>query len=325
MATRERTRKPGGRAARAGLALALLAGLAPLSARAQQPDGPPSSLQAAPPAVLLPPSPVPGPGAEAVPAAGPDGSATGPVTGPLGWSFYATSGPIFPVGGGFQDRLNTGWTTQIGAREALTCPGSFVLFSELAAEYTTEPARNGQVESTDVVATIANGPTMRLVGFHQTEFRELQHLGLHGGLGWTYCPDLFDGPDGGLIPGDGRLFLIGRFGADGGLTHAIVHEDVTTSGRNQLIAFEVANGNIGESHPTNFNDLVRTHNPYFGVYATLGVGVTWKDASLWSVPLGDVSVAAEVQLAYQWDDIGQFEPQATYFTVSPLLTLGFAF
>jgi hypothetical protein len=308
-----------------GLALALLAGLTPLPVGAQAPELPPPSAQTAPAAPLLVPAPVPGVGAGVGPVAGPAAGPDGPVTGPLGWSFYASTGPVFPVAAGFQDRLNMGWTVQVGAREALTCPGSFMVFSELAGEYTTEPARNGQVENTDVIATIAGGASMLLSGFHRTELRELQHLGLHGGLGWTYVPGLFDEPDGGLMAGDGRLFLIGRFGADGGLTHAIVHEDVTTSGRNDLIAFEVVNGNRQGTRPTALNDLVRTHNPYVGLYATLGVGMTWKDASLGSVPLGDVSVAAEVQLGYQWDDIGQFEPNATTLTLSPLLTLAFAF
>lgn len=314
MANLERTRKPGKGVARLGLALALLAGLGPLPAWAQAPETPPAL-----PAAPTPPTPVPGVGVgmppDGAPVAGPDEPLAGPVTGPLGWSFYATTGPIFPVAGGFQDRLDMGWTTQVGAREALTCPGPFMLFAEFAGEYTTQPARKGQVESTDVIASLSTGPGMVLSGFNRTEFRELQHLGFHGGLGWTYTPTWFDALSSGMLPADSRLFLIGRVGADGGATHAIFRESSTVTGRNDLIAFEVEQGNAAGTHPTRFTDLVRSHNPYFGFYATLGVGMTWNN----------LAVSAEVQLGYQWDDLGQFEPEATALTVSPLLTLSYSF
>jgi hypothetical protein len=70
---------------------------------------------------------------------------------------------------------------------------------------------------------------------------------------------------------------------------------------------------------------VESHEPYIGVFATWGVGLAHCHPSVYGIPLGDVSLAAEIEVGYEWNNLGQYEHSATLLSVSPKLTLGFSF
>jgi hypothetical protein len=328
MATLERTRKPGSPPAGTcpALALAVLISLAPFPARAQEPGGlpPPGQTPAVGAAEALGAPPPPGlaPPAAPGPACCP-GAAGGPA--PDEWSVFIESGPVFPVSGGFQHQLDMGWTVDIGAREVVCGSAHAAFFTELAGEYETLPAREGDVRSTDVTAELPNGRTRLLSGFHRTRLVEVDHLGVEGALGLTWDPGLFDAPGDGPDSPDRRLFLISRVGLHGGATHAVFHETPTAKGLRELRAFEAPTKNRATLAGLRLFDPVESHQAYFGAFTTLGVGLSWCHASLAGMPLGDVSLTAEAELGYHWDDLGQFNHEATFLSVSPKLTLAFSF
>jgi hypothetical protein len=292
-----------------GVALVVAALAAPLPARAQIPGVVrlPDPASAAPEFHYLAPTP-------AVP----------PVAQDLR-TCYLETGPLFPVSGGFQRQLNMGWNVEVGAREILTCPDRpCALFAEIGGEYQSMEGRHGAIESTNVTVSLPTA-SQTLTGFHRTRLVELDHLGLQGGFGGIWYPACLN--EAGCCPcaANQRLFLIGRLGARFGATHAVFHETPTAAGLTALNSFVTANGGQSAARNVTFGDPVLSHEPYFGCYSTFGVGTSWRHASLAGVPLGDVSVAAEVELGYTWDDLGQFDHQATLFSVSPKLLLGFSF
>jgi hypothetical protein len=300
------------------VALIALISLAQLPAPAQQPGpwSPPEQAPAAP--VEAPPPPGLAPARAAAPGCCPatDGPAAADV-----WTFFVESGPVFPVSGGFQHQLDTGWTVDIGAREVVAGSAHSALFAEIAGEYETFPARDGDVRRTDVTAQLPNGTSRLISGFNRTRLVEVDHLGVEGALGWTWDPGLFDAP--GEEPADRRLFLMSRVGLHGGATHAVFHE--TPERLTTLRGFLHKQGNKGLDRGLRLFDPVESHQAYFGAFATAGVGMSWCHASLAGVPLGDVSLTAEVEFGYHWDDLGQFDHEATFLSISPKLTLGFSF
>ena len=344
MATVERTRKAGSRTAWAcpTVALAVLVSLARLPALAQapemlpapehlpatesvaaaQPEAPPSpdgavTLAAQPQAP--PPDGPPVPGPTAAPGCCPGAPAGAAALDD--WTVFVESGPLVAVGGHFDNELDMGWTVDVGARQVVSSWGHSVLFAELAGEYENLPAVGGVVRRTDVTA-VKPDLTMKLIqGFNRTRLVEIDHLGVEGGLGGIWDPGVFDDPGDGADAGDQRLFLIGRVGLHGGATHAVFHE---TPVRTKALA-HFAPGKEKQDSRVRLIDSVGSHNPYFGVFTTVGAGMSWCHASVWGVPLGDVSLTAEVELGYHWDDLGGFESKATYLSASPKLTLGFSF
>jgi hypothetical protein len=266
----------------------------------------------APPPPGLAPPPAPGPGCC-------PGSAGDPA--PDEWSVFIESGPVFPVSGGFQHQLDTGWTVDIGAREVVCGSAHAAFFTELAGEYETLPAREKDIRSTDVTAELPSGRSRLLRDFHRTRLVEVDHLGVEGALGLTWDPGFFD--DGAGSP-DRRLFLISRVGLHGGATHAVFHETPTAKGLRELRAFEAPAMPQARAGLRLF-DPVESHQAYFGAFTTLGVGLSWCHAAVAGVPLGDVSLAAEAEVGYHWDDLGEFDHKATFLSFSPKLTLGFSF
>jgi hypothetical protein len=346
MATLQRTRKAGKRTAWTcpAIALAVLVSLARLPALAQAPEelpppertpaaaAAPVDQPAAPPAADATPTPAAQP--EAAPADGPPvpGPASAPgccpaapsgAGAPDDWTVFVESGPLFAIGGGFDTQLDMGWTVDIGARQVVCSSGRSALFAELAGEYENLPAVSGDVRRTDVTAALPDGTMKLLRKFNRTRLVEIDHLGVEGGLGWTWDPGLFDDAGDGAEAGDRRLFLIGRVGLHGGATHAVFHETPTPEGVRALGIF--APGVQKQDSRVRLFDPVVSHEPYFGVFSTVGVGTSWCHASVWGVPLGDVSLTAEVELGYHWDDLGEFDSKATFLSISPKLTLGFSF
>jgi hypothetical protein len=225
----------------------------------------------------------------------------------------------------FERRLRTGWTLDVGAREVVTTWGGSALFAEIAGEYENEAAHSQEVKATDVTAVLPNEERKLLTGFHRTRLVEVDHLGVKGGLGWKWYPGLWNGADDGVPSAAEGLFLIARADLHGGATHAVFHETPTETGLKDLKTFLDKKANRRFASGLLLVDEVRSHQAYFGVSTSFGAGMSWRNASMMGMPLGDVTVAAEVEIGYHWDDLGQFEPDADYLSVSPKLTLAFSF
>jgi hypothetical protein len=322
------------------LALVVLLSLTRLPATAQQAE----TLPAPEPLPAPAKEPASGPPAESArapslrpegwPAAAPPAAAPEPGCCPCSadstaepdvWSFYLESGPLFPVHGEFSHQLDTGWSVDVGAREVVTTWGRSALFAEIGVEYENEAAKGKDVRLTDVVANLPHGQSMLLRNFHRTRLVEVDHLGVEGGLGWKWYPGLWDTADDCAGSAGEGLFLIGRVDLHGGATHAVFHEKTTKAGLNELKKFETSQPNQRQLSGLRLADLVESHQAYFGVSTSFGAGMSWCNASVMGVPLGDVSLAAEVQIGYHWDDLGEFDTDATFLSVSPRVTLAFSF
>jgi hypothetical protein len=277
-------------------------GAVPLSPVPLAPDAPPP---AAPPA--------PGYGG------GPDWAA---CVADIHWGWYAETGPVFPLGATLENHLDAGWTLQVGVRESMGVTNGFI-FGELAGEYWTFDTK-GVTQKTSVDVILPD--TVRHINFfNQTALNDLEQFGVHGAVGWTTFPGALNA-SAGDSGGDRRVFLTGRLGFRGGVNNAYFTQAATAAGVALLHTYEMQHGNPTlDPGRVRILDPVKSNELYIGPFLTLGMGVTWQDACLGGVRLGNVSLSAEVELAYDATDLGEYLHEADLLMISPRITLGFRY
>jgi hypothetical protein len=306
-------------------ALAALLALTARSAQAQ-PQGvtSPTYLPPAPSQTSVPPAaPVPLPPPGPAPGCGCAGHNLEVPAADVHWGFYAETGPLFPVGGTLARHLDNGWAVAGGVREWMNCKnGAF--FAELAGEYATTGVTPG-VQETAINVFFPDAAIRTINNFYLTDLTSFQQFGIHGALGWNYSPNLFGGTED--EPDEARPFyLTGRLGFRGGGMNAGYLQMPTPSGLTVLNGF-----NGQHDNPTNnpakirIVDQVQRNEPYYGPFATFGVGLKWHDAHLGEFHLGDIYLTAEVELSYEATDLGSYLHEAYLLSVSPTLSLSIAF
>jgi hypothetical protein len=299
-------------------ALALVAALAVLPARAQQPGPPnvlppPRELSPATPAPVAPPAPPPAPAPGCACAASDEGF----IAADTHWGWYVETGPVFPVGATLQTRLDTGFTVQGGLREYRNGTNGSV-FAELAAEYWAFDTNHVTID-TGVDIFFPDSAFRPINSFFATTLTDFQQFGLHGAIGWTYYPEALSG-FGGALGGDRGVFLTGRVGFRGGIMNGDFLEAPLPEAVQLFQRLQQLHGAAAR-----VLDRVQSTNPYFGPFATLGVGLTWKDACLGGRHLGDVALTAEVELGYEATDLGAYLHEADLVEVSPRITLAITY
>jgi hypothetical protein len=308
-------------AACVGFALAVVLALAGHPVQAQQPAGAGSAVLPPPyPAgtAELPPPPPP------APAPGWVGDHEDGVYAPeVHWGWYVETGPVFPMSGTLEHNLDAGWTVQGGVRESIGEPNNFV-FGEFAGEYWTFDTKT-VIKETAVNAFFPDTAIRTINNFYLTHLTDFQQYGIHGAVGWTFYPEYLNGSTN--DPGQARrVFLTTRGGFRIGAMNAAYEKDATPAGLAVLKGFNAQHGNVSNSPArVRLVDPVETSEPYFGPFATLGMGVTWKDISLGKVYLGNVSLAGEVELAYEATDLGTYLHEADLFSISPRITVSFSY
>jgi hypothetical protein len=239
------------------------------------------------------------------------------------WGAYAETGPVFPISGPLEHHLHDGWSVAVGVREWRDCARGAV-FAELAGEYMTLTTIS-MTENTAVDVFFPNRAVRAINDFYRTDLSGFQRFGVHGAVGWNYYPELFN-----EAPADseqGRtFFLTGRLGFRGGGVNGSFNQMATSGGLALLRAFNSQNDN-----PTNnparirIVDRVQRNEPIYGPFATVGAGLTWRDAAVGGLHLGTVYLTAELELAYEMTDFGQYLHEAQVFYLSPKLSLAFSF
>jgi hypothetical protein len=266
------------------------------------------------PAPAAVPPPAPGYGV------GPDWSA---CVADIHWGWYAETGPVFPLGGTLENHLDPGWTVQVGLREFMGVSNGF-LFGELAGEYWTYDTK-GVTQKSGIDVFLPDTAMRHINFFNLTTLTDFQQFGFHGAVGWTTYPEALNGSPG--DPGEGRrVFLTGRLGFRGGVNNAEFNESPTSAGVALLHTYEMQHGDPTLSPGrVRLVDPVKSNVLYIGPFLTLGMGVTWHDACLGAFRLGNLSLSAEVELAYEATDLGEYLHEADMILISPRLTLGFSY
>lgn len=253
-----------------------------------------------------------------------------------GWEFYVKTGPVFPIGSGFlDDRIETGWTVQIGAQEAFWAPlPSLVIFREFGAAYTANDGderrvtslgffqgrfpdddhvhflRDGVLVAAPLGATDVNGPLIR------TRLEELHRAGIHLALGGSYAPAW-------LNPLEGRQIRLDfRTGIRSGGINADFEEQVPR------LLIEGIQAHFGHGHRQVELSTRGSEDPelFFAIFGSIGVGLTCHDVELAGRSLGAVTFGAEVEWTKEWFDLGDFgRGDDDLATVAPRLVLSFTF
>jgi hypothetical protein len=300
----------------AGLLLVLLGNLS--AASAQEPI--PSPKTASPNSAAAPASPA------TVPLTTVD-DGHGEASLPWGWEVYVDSGPTFAVGGGLSNHVTSGWVVEGGARQMISCVKQpWALFVDLGVGFTTIGGNASPVE-TSIIAAMPDSTSHVINDFFLTTLAEYRQLSGHVALGGSYYPAMLNDD---VAPGAraGReVFLTGRFGVRAGFFSTEYNQTATPGGITELLALEAIHNNNGQSLPV-FHILdngVKNHDAFVGMFGGLGVGVRWHEASLAGFRLGDVAVGAEVVLGNDWFNLRDFAENTNLLTISPRLTLSFAF
>lgn len=330
------------RAACPWCALAVVWAVAALPALAQQPAAPAPTSLPPPRTVEYPTLPDPTAAATSSPAPAPGtvvpavfaepASTAAPCCPPheinfpvaeLTWGPYAETGPVFPISGPLERHLNSGWSVAAGVREWRACPRGAV-FAELAGEYMTMGTVS-MTQETGVNVFFPDTAIRNINNFYLTDLGGFQQFGIHGAVGWNYYPDLFNEPAGDSEQ-ERTFFLTSRLGFRGGGVNGSFDQTPTSSGLTVLRGF-----NGQHDNPTNnparirIVDQVQRNVPYYGPFASVGVGLTWRDATIGALHLGTVYLTAELELAYEMTDFGQYLHEADLFFLSPQISLSFAF
>lgn len=250
------------------------------------------------------------------------------------WEFFFRAGAVIPLGGDPEDHLRTGWTFQLGLREPLAMPRpSLILFHEFAGSYTANPGDNAPIDipgffqglnpPDDHIHFVRGGvlvagtlpPTPDQVGpFWTTRLRELQRLGVHYALGATWAAGTFDGV------ASGRTFFMVRTGIRGGYVNPEYHKI------QEPLIVEGIREHFGHNHRNILisSDGGRDSGGFFGLFQSLGAGLTLRDATWIGRFPGDITLAAELEFSHEWISLGDYSRGRGVSTFMPMLTVNFA-
>lgn len=216
-----------------------------------------------------------------------------------GVDFFLGAGTVSAVGGGFfEDRARTGWTIRGGARAPITSPHRpTVLFGEIGGAYMHNDGGGDPQITSGIFTDGATGQSFELADFRETHLRSLRRGSIHTAIGASMTPQ---GP---ANRGWKKLQFNTRFGIRLGHLDARYQQDPTAA-LQTLINQQVALG----SNPATFrfSDRVERSDTFFGLFTSMGVGVTYDNVSWGFARFRRLSFSAEIEYSHEWFDLGEY-------------------
>lgn len=282
--------------------LAMLAWVAALPASAQQP------------AAVLPPSTQPAETALTDPSI--SFASQGSLTDYH--DVFVRSGPVFSLGGGvLNDGLKTGWAIESGLQLPLfdvpTGGGPLGFFLELGGEYADNHRSGPLVDPGDTFFCLLCHHDDKVSELYQTQITDVQRVAFQAALAGSYFPAFFD-----PAANQPRLSLTWDLGMRAGV--GIAHFNYTPTAIRALTQqLYIANHfNVAELPTRTSGDQTGF---LFGLYGSLGVGITFPNVSVSQYTLGDVTVGAQVQFAHDWINLRGADDTYGLGTLTPLFSV----
>ncbi len=242
---------------------------------------------------------------------------------PEGWEIYFKTGAVFSLGDGFfEKKIGTGWTTQIGIRQPLYRPAEpWLLFAEFGGGYTANPGLSKRPVTTSGYAFFPNDDHIHFANdFYDTHLVELQRGFVHGVLGMYYYPEGWNSP------GERLFHINARAGLRTGGMKAVYFNQVQLGLRT---VFDTHAGPMGHGHRpelTQFFSEARDPEWFFGMFGSVGMGVTYYNKNLFGRTFCDITFSLEVEFAHEWFDAGAYGHMDSGFgSYTPMLSVAFSF
>jgi hypothetical protein len=242
---------------------------------------------------------------------------------PEGWELYFKGGAVWPLGDGFFEKhLGVGWTAQFGMRQPLyRSPSPWMLFAEFGGGYTANTGLSNRPVTTSGIAFFPNDDHIHQANdFYDTQIVELQRGFVQGALGAYYYPGRFN------RPGERLFHVNARLGVRGGGMKAVYHDEVQAG---LLRVWEAHAGPEGHGH----DPLLAQYFPdrkdpelFFGLFGSVGAGLTYYDARIFGRRFCDITLSAEVEFAHEWFDAGAYgHTDNGLGSFTPMLSVAFSF
>ena len=234
--------------------------------------------------------------------------------------FYVQSGAVVPLGDGFlEERLETGWTVQVGMREVLCCPGPGVmLFQEFGGHY----AANGGDNVPLVFSGFFQGldpPDDHVHEFDElitTRLIDIQRVGWHYALGgyWRLL-----GPYSRNAPETRLKFRSGiRAGALQARFQKTTNPDV--------IAGVAEHFDHGHARVELSTDGGEDPELFFGVFVDVGLEIACHEVCSAGRRRGTLFFGADVEFAHDWFDLGDYgEGDDGLGSFTPMLSMLYSY
>jgi hypothetical protein len=236
---------------------------------------------------------------------------------PFWCDVYMKGGLVFPIGRGpLPDQVRTGWAMQFGVRELITSPGQeTALFLNFGGGYVENHGGGSAVVTSGFLH--GNEPSENQIhplnDFFATHIREMQRGNLLVSLDGEYYPARWN------QLGTRRVHFDVRGGMRIGALH-VDYDQTPTPALNNLIP------TITGHRTLEFTNNAAAFDQPFGLFTSVGVGVTYADVQFWVFHFADVSLQAELEFAHDWINLGDYaHGERSLWTVSPLLALTFTF
>ena len=246
---------------------------------------------------------------------------------PQGWEMYFKGGAVFSFGGGFfEKQIATGWTAQLGLRQPLYRPaGPWMLFAEFGGGYTSNTGLRSDPVTTSGTVFFRQPDDDHIhptEDFYRTRINELHRYFVQGAMGAFWYPPGFNSPGERLVHVNARAGM-----RVGGMRTSYDHE--VAPGLRAIFLGHTSPPPAGHNHNPNaalFFPGAAEPEVFFGVFGSVGVGMTYFDARLFGRRFADITLSAEVELGHEWFDMGAYGKRDPGFaSVTPMLSLAFSF
>lgn len=247
--------------------------------------------------------------------------------GPAQWNAFLRAGPVLPLGGGFFNTgLEAGWGIQIGVQTRFwdlpASTGPWHIFGELGGSY----ASNGRNGPADITAGTFDAPPdahTHSGGFFNTNVSDIQRTAFQAALGTRYFPLALNAP--------GRCAV--QFNARVGFRAGAIQYSTSATPTAELLGVMAEHlaptHNGGNPHdPALFRsqNVFENSSALFGVFTSLGVGVTCPDVRLGRMRLGEWTFGLEVEFAEDFINSDAFQRSHDGLgTITPLGTISIGF